>query len=133
MLGEYIYIVVSHAILLYSSHHKCSVIYIHCLVVSLFINYWVIIIINFVKFYANITTYKNRGSAQLVHYQRMHVVSKVSKRFPTYTTYIIIIYIISFWEISWTLWKLHAFSGSVQIVYSLYSCGAHARSKSSAC
>ena len=28
--------------------------------------------------------YKNRGSAQLVHYQRMHVVSKVSERFPTY-------------------------------------------------
>ena len=26
--------------------------------------------------------YKKRGSAQLVHYQGMHVVSKVSKRFP---------------------------------------------------
>ena len=57
------------------------------------------------------TIYKNRGSAQLVHYQRMHVVSKVSKRFPRYM-----------WEISWTPWKLCAFSGRVQVAHSLYSC-----------
>ena len=55
--------------------------------------------------------YKNRGSAQLVHYQRMHVVSKVSKRFPRYT-----------WDISWTPWKPRAFSGRVQVAHSLYSC-----------
>ena len=55
--------------------------------------------------------YNNKWSAQRVHYQRMHIVSKVSKRFPTYI-----------WEISWTPWKLRAFSGSVQVAHSLYSC-----------
>ena len=45
---------------------------------------------------------------QLVHYQRMHVVSKVSKRFP-----------ISVWEISCMPWKLCAFSDSVQVVHSM--------------
>ena len=60
--------------------------------------------------------YKKRGRAQLVHYQRMHVVSKVSKSFPRYT-----------WEISWTPWKLRAFSGSVQVVHSLYSCSVTCR------
>ena len=60
--------------------------------------------------------YKKRGRAQIVHYQRMHVVSKVSKRFPRYT-----------WEISWTPWKLRAFSGSVQVAHSLYSCSDSCR------
>ena len=57
--------------------------------------------------------YKNRGSAQLVHYPRMHVVSKVSKRFPRYT-----------WEIlghlgnyihSLVVYKLH--TPSILVVY----------------
>ena len=42
----------------------------------------------------------------------MHIVSKVSNRFPRYIMC----------EISWTPWKLRAFSGSVQVAHSLFSC-----------